>query len=455
MLHAICRSVLTRAALTFPSLHAPATRNVGFFTNLTADEIWKAVTTVSNAGRKRGRSRGLMRRRDFNKGQRLGVGRQPMQWPGLTGEPLRAGEVVRQEALPTDQEASSRLLDIRQSQSTGRAIRIPPLQRGWAGHSLPGQVLGNAEVPATADQAQIHLAAQISVICLDMKTVSHMTRCLGRVRSYCCVAAAGNGNGLVGLVLSRGKTALGAVRQALRRCSHKVVYVERCDGHTVLHDFFSRFLNAKVFVQRRPPGHGLQCPRVIAALCRLVGIRDIFVRIEGSRHCRLSVARAFVLGLLRQRSHQQLADQKRLHLVELVVPDSTLHTHRPLLGADTAVSTAPRLQRVLASPTGGARFDSQVPPDENTDFLLHVLEGKVAHLPDRPAPFYHRTRGYQKYLHRIRHTINHEQVRVRLLAEYGELRSFLAEDHPECRAASHSATREKDDDQEDDEYDSE
>ena len=41
---------------------------------VTADDLWRSATSVSNAGRKRGRAKGLRRRVDLNKGQRLGVG---------------------------------------------------------------------------------------------------------------------------------------------------------------------------------------------------------------------------------------------------------------------------------------------------------------------------------------------------------------------------------------------
>ena len=40
------------------------------------------------------------------------------------------------------------------------------------------------------------------------------------------------------------------------------------------------------------------------------------IQVEGSNHIQ-SITKAFVLGLLRQKTHQTLAEEKRLHLVEM------------------------------------------------------------------------------------------------------------------------------------------
>ena len=43
-------------------------------------------------------------------------------------------------------------------------------------------------------------------------------------------------------------------------------------------------------------------------------LQDLYAKCEGSLNVQ-SVVKAFVLGLLRQRTHQALADEKQLHLV--------------------------------------------------------------------------------------------------------------------------------------------
>ena len=43
-------------------------------------------------------------------------------------------------------------------------------------------------------------------------------------------------------------------------------------------------------------------------------LQDLYAKCEGSLNVQ-NVVKAFVLGLLRQRTHQALADEKQLHLV--------------------------------------------------------------------------------------------------------------------------------------------
>ena len=69
-----------------------------------ADDLWKGVTSVSNAGRKRGRGKGLMRRKDLNRGQVIGIGKANIQWPGLSAPIIRGRELVQQQQLPEDTE---------------------------------------------------------------------------------------------------------------------------------------------------------------------------------------------------------------------------------------------------------------------------------------------------------------------------------------------------------------
>ena len=53
-----------------------------------AGQLWKAVTSVSNQGRMRGRAKGLMRFKDLHKGQRLGWGKSRILFPGLGQSPI-------------------------------------------------------------------------------------------------------------------------------------------------------------------------------------------------------------------------------------------------------------------------------------------------------------------------------------------------------------------------------
>lgn len=104
--------------------------------------MWKGVTSVSNAGRRRGRAKGLARKRDLNKGQIIGVGKIPIQFPGLNTPIFRGRELVQQQRLPEDPERMERLAKLRQSQTKSKRVKLSPLERGWTSVSMGGRKIG-------------------------------------------------------------------------------------------------------------------------------------------------------------------------------------------------------------------------------------------------------------------------------------------------------------------------
>lgn len=71
-----------------------------------ASWLWKSVTSVSNAGKKRGRGQRINARliRDLNKGQFIGHGRANIVWPGLNAPIIKGRDIVQQKQLPPDPE---------------------------------------------------------------------------------------------------------------------------------------------------------------------------------------------------------------------------------------------------------------------------------------------------------------------------------------------------------------
>lgn len=69
---------------------------------MTSDQLWKGCTSVSNAGKKRGRAQRIGRKKDLNRGQVVGKGKTNMLWPGLNSPVLRGKELVKQAKLPDD-----------------------------------------------------------------------------------------------------------------------------------------------------------------------------------------------------------------------------------------------------------------------------------------------------------------------------------------------------------------
>lgn len=120
-------------------------------------------------------------------------------------------------------------------------------------------------------------------------------------------------------------------------------------------------------------GYGLHCHRAVITLCKLIGIKDMYCKVEGSVNL-LNITRALFTGLANQvrscdpiqarssvwrglfleqtsftlftlqETHQKRADKKQLHVVEF-------QEHRG------------PLPQVVASPRDGARPDAE-PEDE-------------------------------------------------------------------------------------------
>ena len=158
-----------------------------------------------------------------------------------------------------------------------------------------------------------------------------MNGSLGRVRSMSAFVITGNGNGLAGFGLGRAQMGNAALRKARNRAGQKLMYFERYNNHTgayffcflslmnkylkkyylicfcflipVLHDFFTRFNRVRIFVSKQPEGYGLVCHRAIREVCKAIGIKDIYAKVEGPSKNIQHVTKAFMIGLLNQVLH--------------------------------------------------------------------------------------------------------------------------------------------------------
>ena len=86
---------------------------------------------------------------------------------------------------------------------------------------------------------------------------------------------------------------------------HSTSHVKLINSHQppstlVLHDFYTAFGKTRIFVQKKPEGYGLVCHRVIREICKAIGIKDIYAKVEGSTKNAQHVAKAFMVGLLQQ-----------------------------------------------------------------------------------------------------------------------------------------------------------
>ena len=138
----------------------------------------------------------------------------------------------------------------------------------------------------------------------------------------------------------------------------------------------------------------------------------MYAKIEGAP-CLQHIVKAFFLGLLQQKNHDQIAESKGLHLVEFRKEFDSF-------------------PKVIASPTK-CREEKEIKRDEIMDYTQYAMGGKLV-LKRKPLPkFYTKHRSYGIYLKKQEKIRNHFNVRLQMLSEHGELRSFLTDKYPECK----------------------
>ncbi|CAK9813616.1 28S ribosomal protein S5, mitochondrial [Anthophora quadrimaculata] len=399
------------------------TRNTSFFLKKSANELWKSVTSISNAGKRRGRGKVTPKIKDLNRGKKLGYGKVPVIFPGLN-VPIVKGNILNKQQVLSQEEADAKQI-VESSQahiliSKSKKFKIPALKRGWSGGRAGGRKIGPPD-PINDDKFD-----GFETWILYHKMVSIMTNNMGRAKRIRCMVVTGNGKGLAGFAMLTGKDFKSTLNTVKNKAGQRLIYIERYNDHTVFHDFFTQFGKTKIFVEQKHKGYGLKCHRIIKACCEAIGITDLYAKLEGSNNA-AQIVKAFFIGLLRQKTHEQMANEKQLHLVEMRKENSYFPT-------------------ILASPPV-VRDRSEIPSNENLNFNMYVMNGKIPHKRKKPPPFYTRLPSWNIYLRKEEHRRGQKDVLIRLRAEYGDVCSFLAEKYPEARASKwrkHDATNKED-----------
>lgn len=376
-------------------------RYTSFFNKLPATDLWRGVTAVSNAGKKRGRGKGTGKKvaKDLNRGQTIGVGKKNILWPGLNSPIIRGKEIVKQQTLPEDAEREKNILKLRDSIGGFRVIKVSPIDRGWSGSKMPGRSIGPPD--AVGEDTFDGFDTRV----LENKIVFIMKGNMGRKRRFSVMSVTGNGKGLAGFATAKAPEARTALRKSKNRAGQKLMRFELCDNRTVFHDFYCAFGKTKIFVTKKEEGYGLVCHRAIQTICKVMGIRDLHAKIEGSTNLQ-HIVKAFFIGLLQQKTHQQIAEEKQLHLVEFRKEQEGL-------------------PHIVASPTVCRKLDS-ITKDEIMNFTQYVLGDKIVLKKKKLAPFYTKSVGYQLYLKKQELLRNKKNVRIEMLVNNNELRSFLS-----------------------------
>lgn len=88
--------------------------------------------------------------------------------------------------------------------------------------------------------------------------------------------------------------------------------------------------------------------------------------------------------------------------------------------------------KVVASPST-VRKPQEVKSTEVLDFTQYVLGGKVVLKKKKYPPFYAKLKSYGIHQRKMEYLRNQDDVRLRMYAEHGELKSFLTDQYPEAR----------------------
>jgi len=123
-----------------------------------------------------------------------------------------------------------------------------------------------------------------------------------------------------------------------------------------------------------------------------------------------------------QRSYQQLADEKRLHVVEF----KSENGNYPV---------------VLASPAQ-VRKPKEVPSNEPLDFTQYIMGNRVVLKKKKLPPFFTKLPSYKNRLVKLERTRNSDETGIQLLAKYGKVHSFLTEKYPEAQLLYKRKSRE-------------
>lgn len=381
-----------------------------------AEDLWKGITSVSNAGKKRGRGKTVNKRniKNLNKGQVIGVGSTNIVWPGLNSPVIRGRELVQQQRLPADPDREAKLRKLRDEMGSFRNIKLSPIDRGWSGSKMPGRSIGAPD--PIGEESFDGFDTRV----LELKQVFIMKGNLGRKRRLSCMVVTGNGQGLAGFGVGKSIERPAVLRKAKNRAGQKLVHVDLCNGHTLYHDTFSQFGKTKIFIKQMPEGSGLVCHRAIATICKVLGIKDLYAKVEGSTNLQ-HIVKAFFHALLKQKTHQQMAEEKGLHVVQF----QSGHGDFPI---------------VVASPKQ-CRNTAELEKAEVLDVNQYAMEGKVVLKKQKFPPFYTKYRGYELYEKKQEKLRNHHRIRMDMLTNYGEYRSFLTDKYPECRPQNWSKNR--------------
>uniref|UniRef100_A0A6P4ELP0 Small ribosomal subunit protein uS5m n=1 Tax=Drosophila rhopaloa TaxID=1041015 RepID=A0A6P4ELP0_DRORH len=350
-----------------------------------AEDIWRGVTAVSNAGKKRGRGKGSGKKvaKDLNKGQTIGLGKSSRIWPGLNSPVIRGNELIHQKKLEENIDIENGIMKFRDSMGTFRLMKLNPIDRGWSGSKMPGRSIGPPDT--VGEEEFISFDTRV----LENKIVFIMKGNMGRKRRYSVLSVTGNGKGLAGFATVKAAEVRTALRKSKNRAGQKLINISLCENRTIFHDFRTDFGKTQIYCFQKPDGYGLVCHRAIQTICKIIGIRDLYAKIEGSTNLQ-HIVKAFFIGLMSQRSYENIANETNINIVQ---QQKTRNGYTEVKGIPSYNSTLKHINQVV-------------------DYMHFTLGNKIVLKQKNILPFFVCTKGHE--LHQIKAERFRNQSNVRL-----------------------------------------
>ncbi|NXP43978.1 RT05 protein, partial [Heliornis fulica] len=279
------------------------------------------------------------------------TGRSGFLWPGLNAPVIQSGKVqkVTQRKKEEQEKIQSEIVQRRDIWEKKRKIKVKR-EGGWSGSCWGGVIL---DPPDPGPNGETYEDFEARVI--EVKNVFCMKAKEGRKKSIRALVAIGNGKGAAGFALGKASDRMNALRKAKNKAIHCLQFIELYQDHTLFHDITVNFKRTSIRMKKQNKGYGLHCHRAIMTICKLIGIKDMYAKVSGSKNL-INITRALFKGLTQQETHQQLANQKNLYVVEFREEQGPLPT-------------------VVALPEGTVREDPE-PEDEVPDTKLEWSEVK-------------------------------------------------------------------------------
>ncbi|KAM9382812.1 small ribosomal subunit protein uS5m [Phaethornis superciliosus] len=304
----------TRCSISAPwNVALEQRRQSSFFNALTAEELWKGALAETGVGVRKGRGKRRKKklRKNLNKGQEIGEGRSGFLWPGLNAPLIQSGKVqaITQRKKEERERIQAEIIQQRDTWEKRRKIKIKR-EGGWSGKCWGGVLL---DPPDPGPNGETYEDFETRVI--EVKNVFCMKAKEGRKKSIRALVAVGNGKGAAGFAMGKAGDRMNALRKAKNKAIRCLHYIELYQNHTIYHDIAVRFKATSIRMKKQNKGYGLHCHRAIITICKLIGIKDMYAKVTGSKNL-INITRALFKGLTKQETHQELANQKGLYVVE-------------------------------------------------------------------------------------------------------------------------------------------